>query len=140
MTGEQNLKKLLSSMRPELGDETYVFCTGLDSSRLSQSDVIMEFKEEEGSTYIIPLKDAERLKIPYQYPCRRITLKVHSSLNAVGFLAVITKALAENGISVNPVSAYYHDHLFVPEERANDALRIISSLAASSSGEACANR
>jgi hypothetical protein len=49
-------------------------------------------------------------------------LTVHSSLEAVGFLAAITARLAETGISVNVVSAFYHDHLFVPHDRADEAL------------------
>jgi uncharacterized protein len=49
-------------------------------------------------------------------------LTVHSSLEAVGFLAAITARLAETGISVNAVSAFYHDHLFVPHDRADEAL------------------
>jgi len=44
------------------------------------------------------------------------------TLEAVGFLAAITARLAEAGISVNPVSAFYHDHLFVPHNRADEAL------------------
>jgi hypothetical protein len=39
-----------------------------------------------------------------------------------GFLAAITARLAETGISVNVVSAFYHDHLFVPHDRADEAL------------------
>ena len=59
-----------------------------------------------------------------------ITLEVHSSLEAVGFLAAITARLAAAGIGVNPVSACFHDHLFVPAERAEDAMSILEGLAA----------
>jgi hypothetical protein len=47
----------------------------------------------------------------------------------VGFLAAITASLAEAGISVNAVSAFYHDHLFVPVERAEDAKLLLQRLA-----------
>ena len=53
-----------------------------------------------------------------------------SSLDAVGFLAVITSALAKAGIGVNPVSAYFHDHLFVAEADAEEALAVLQGLAA----------
>jgi hypothetical protein len=58
-----------------------------------------------------------------------ITLEIHSSLDAVGFLAAITARLAEAGMGVNPVSAFYHDHLFVPADRAAEALRILETIA-----------
>ena len=54
-----------------------------------------------------------------------ISLTVHSSLDAVGFLAAITTKLAQSGISVNPVSAFYHDHLFVPVNRADEAVSLL---------------
>jgi hypothetical protein len=57
-----------------------------------------------------------------------ITLNVHSDLSAIGFLARITGALAESGISVNAVSAYYHDHLFVPINAAKRAIIILNGL------------
>jgi hypothetical protein len=69
------------------------------------------------------LEDSE-YDCQYQYPCRMITCNVHSSLEAVGFMAHLATKLAERGISVNPVSAYYHDHLFVPAKEAEEALRI----------------
>jgi hypothetical protein len=52
---------------------------------------------------------------------------VHSALTAVGFLAAITTRLAEAGISVNAVSAYYHDHLFVPWERREEAMEVLKN-------------
>jgi hypothetical protein len=42
-----------------------------------------------------------------------ITLTVHSDLEAVGLLAKVSNKLAQEGISINVVSAYYHDHIFV---------------------------
>jgi uncharacterized protein len=40
------------------------------------------------------------------FACRMITLNVHSSLEAVGFLAAITRQLAQAGMGVNPASAF----------------------------------
>jgi len=58
-----------------------------------------------------------------------ITLNIHSSLEAVGFLAAITTRLASAGMGVNPVSAFYHDHLFVPADRADEAMALLTQLA-----------
>ena len=77
---------------------------------------------------ILEKTQADRCELPYLYPCRMITLTVHSSLEAVGLLAVVTQALATEDISVNAVSAYYHDHLFVACDRAQDALNCLSQL------------
>ena len=60
-----------------------------------------------------------------------ITLNIHSSLEAVGFLAVITTHLAKLNVGVNPVSGFYHDHLFIPAERAQDVMTALSELSQS---------
>ena len=54
---------------------------------------------------------------------------MRSSLAAVGFLAAVCSRLAEVGISVNPVSGFHHDHLFVPWERREEALAVLERLA-----------
>ena len=64
------------------------------------------------------------------FRCRMIALNIHSSLEAVGFLAAITTRLAGAGMGVNPVSAFYHDHLFVPAERAEEAMGLLRQLVA----------
>jgi len=51
-----------------------------------------------------------------------ITLNIHFSLEAVGYLAVITAHLATLDVGVNPVSGFYHDHLFIPSDRSQDVL------------------
>lgn len=38
------------------------------------------------------------------------------------FLAKVSTKLASLGMGVNPVSGFYHDHLFIPEDRVDDAM------------------
>ena len=55
---------------------------------------------------------------------------MRSSLVAVGFLATVCSRLAEVGISVNPVSGFHHDHLFVPWDRREEAMAVLERGAA----------
>ena len=59
----------------------------------------------------------------------RITLQVHSSLEAVGLTARVAESLADRGISANMVAAFHHDHVFVPWPRRAEALIILENLA-----------
>ncbi|MBB34065.1 MAG: ribonuclease H family protein [Hirschia sp.] len=130
MSGDTDLARLLASMSPVLIEGVFVFASVEPGRDLAGVDVVMQFREAEGLTLVLRREDAMAQAIAADYPCRMITLNVHSSLEAVGFLAVITRALAADGISVNAVSAFYHDHLFVPEARAADAMAVLERLAA----------
>ena len=131
MTGETDLKKLLASMKPQLLPEIYVFATlPTGTSPPDRVDPIMSFREREGLTLIVMEDEARAVGLAGTFRCRMITLDIHSSLEAVGFLAAITTRLAAAGMGVNPVSAFYHDHLFVPAERAEEALAVLAELAA----------
>jgi hypothetical protein len=127
MSGETNLAVLLSSMNPILQAHEYVFCSldeKINKNWLQLSPIGM-FREKEGLTLILNRDQADKANIPYTSTFKMITLSVHSSLDAVGFLATITSKLAEKGISVNPISAYYHDHLFIPVSRATEAMELL---------------
>lgn len=130
MSGETNLSKLLGSMRPQLQPDRYVFVSlPLDRSLPDGVPPLMMFGEKEGWTCIISEQAASRAGLASTFPCHMITLSVHSSLEAVGFLATVLPRLAAAGMGVNPVSGFYHDHLFVPADRAEDAIRILEELA-----------
>jgi hypothetical protein len=116
-------------MRPELTPHTYVFATTPDLETVHAATAQMVFREAEGLTLILTRAEAERLALDYEFPCRMVTLNVHSALEAVGFLARITARLAGLGMGVNPVSAFFHDHLFVPEARAAEALEALLAMA-----------
>ena len=78
---------------------------------------------------ITALDLAEKFEFAYSYKCKMVTLDVHSSLEAVGFLASIATKLADEGLSSNSVSAFYHDHLFVKEEEAQKVVRVLEHMA-----------
>ena len=128
MSGEKNLDTLLKSMTAVLHDGVFTFATLRSAPEAARIKAKMVFEEAEGTTLILLEEDATSLGIQSEFPCRMITLNVHSSLEAVGFIARVATALASAGMGVNPVSGYFHDHLFVPSGREQDALQIIAAL------------
>jgi hypothetical protein len=130
MTGETNLTVLLASMTPCLLPGVFVFSTiPVGTALPAWLQPVMIFREAEGVTLIIERSEAIAANFPHVFPSRMITSQIQSSLEAVGFLAAITPRLAAAGMGVNPVSAYFHDHLFVPENRAVDAIKILEEIA-----------
>ncbi len=129
MAGISDLNVLIKNMKPKLFGEELIFCT-LSEEQFSKLNIplLLAFREEEGVTLILKKEDADANLLPYSGVWRMITLTVHSDLSAVGFLAKITEKLAEEGISVNVVSAFYHDHLFVPANKAEKAIEILNRL------------
>ena len=127
MSGERDLATLFSTLSAKLHPETYVFATvARVPAGLSPR---MVFVEDEAITLICTREQAETAGIPYEFPCRMITCNVHSALEAVGFIAHIATKLAAAGMGVNPVAGFFHDHLFIPEGREDDALAILADIA-----------
>lgn len=126
MSGEMDLQKLLSSLSAELHEGLYVFVTVPPEAVPIGLVPRMMFRETEGVTLIVLKEEAEAHDLPHEFACRMITLNVHSSLEAVGFIARIATELAAQGMGVNPVSGFYHDHLFIPDGREQEALRILA--------------
>jgi uncharacterized protein len=123
MVGIMELDKLLSSMEPELLENDYVFCTVPGSLKdYIPLNPIASFVEQEGLTLILDRQAAESAGIDFEGTFRQITLTVHSSLEAVGLTAAISAKLTEYGISANVVAAYFHDHIFVPADKADAAM------------------
>jgi uncharacterized protein len=131
VTSERNLKALLRDMKPEMREGIFVFCAIAEDKDIPAAiSPLLTFREREAITLVMRREEAESAGLGYQFVSRLITLTVHSSLDAVGFLAAITARLAEAGISVNAVSAFYHDHLFVPDHRADEALGLLRGMSA----------
>ena len=128
MPGETDLQKLLQGMKPKLNEGEFVFCIVDSSEAANRLNPMCMFQETEGITVIIPKQQADDAALPYSAVCAWITLTVHSSLEAVGLTAAVSKALTEANISCNVVAAYYHDHIFIPVQDAKRAMTVLMNL------------
>ena len=126
--GEKDLATLCATIKPEMAQPVYVYCSFPDFALPTGLSAIFTFREIEGLTAVIDLQDANRYTLPHTFKSRLITLKVHSSLEAVGFLAVVSAHLARAGIPCNAIAGYYHDHILVPVARADEALTVLDGI------------
>lgn len=130
VVAEKDLAKLLADLRVHHMEGVWQFVTykqGVGSKLRSlprATDSIMLMKEREGMTFIVPAKE----DTPVDNRWAWLELTVYSDLQAVGFLAKVADALASAEIPCNAVAAFHHDHLFVPESRAVEAIAAIEAL------------
>ena len=111
MSGERDLTRLLAALDPQLHPERYSFTETADPT-LKDGDFAI-VREAEGLTLVRPDPSGE---------WARISLGVHSSLDAVGLTAALSARLTDAGISANIVAALHHDHVFVQWDRRDEAM------------------
>jgi len=61
-------------------------------------------------------------------PYRLITFDIVLDLAIVGYLAVISRILADSGISIYALSTYLRDHILVKESNAETAMEVLKGL------------
>ena len=118
----------LPNLDPELHDGVYVFTTVPATANIVGLEVIATMREEEGLTLVLPEQQAEEQGFDLAFRCSWITLRVDSALEAVGLTAAFARALADESIACNVIAGTHHDHLFVPVDRAADALQCLREL------------
>ncbi len=126
-------QEMIAGMSPDLKLGEYVFCAAGDRDWMALNPLAM-FREAEGVSLILERDAAEAAGFPIAAPMALITLNVYSALDGVGLTAAVATALAEAGIACNMVAALNHDHVFVPVDRADEALAILRALQAGPSG------
>lgn len=126
MTGETDLTRLIAGMSPRLMGQDWGYATApaLPPGLTPFATVA----EDEGLTLIAPWADLRAAGLTPQGPMARITLFIHSALDAVGLTAAVSSALAAEGISANMIAGFHHDHIFVPAADAERALATLQSL------------
>lgn len=130
-SGETDLTRLMMKLDPVLAPGEFVFLTFPQARYGSHAHLepIAAFVEPEGLTLIVPRKSADdHGHQAFEAAFRMISLGAFSSLEAVGLTAAVANRLASAGISANVVAAFFHDHVFVPSQRAVEALDVLKQL------------
>lgn len=127
MAGETDLGRLLAGMAPELAgcDWGYAVVQGALPEALAWFALV---REAEGLTVVAPMAALRAAGLTAEGPMARITLTVHSALEAVGLTAAVSGALAAAGISANMVAGFHHDHIFLPAQDAEKAMAVLRDL------------
>lgn len=129
---EADLSKLLASLSVLKRDGVWRFET-IDKDEASWAELInlrdvreiaMLFQEAEGLTVITAATETT----PQDNRWVWLELSVFSDLQAVGFLAKVAAALSAADVPCNAVAAFHHDHIFVPEHKADAAIAAIKAL------------
>jgi uncharacterized protein len=137
---QPNIKRarqdMIAGMTPILQPETFIFCTSTDDAVLAAAigKSFALVRETEGVTLVLALPDAQHFGFDTSLPMARIVLEVFSALDGIGLTAAVATALADEGISCNVIAAYHHDHIFVPKDHAEQALRILQAVQKNAAG------
>lgn len=124
--GLTDLSQMLATLDPAVRDGEYVFTVVpplVASIWADQAEATVV--DDEGVTLVLQRKDADGAALPYDFIAAWITLRVRSSLAAVGLTAAVASALAKAEISCNVLAGAHHDHLLVPVARRDAAVEIL---------------
>lgn len=129
--GETHLERMLAGLAIDVRPGTFAFVSS-DAS-IPAEKVWAMIREPEGTTLVLEVETASAHGIPVDFEAAWLTVKVHSSLEAVGLTAALSSALAESGIPCNVLAGCFHDHLLVPFDRAAEAVAVLNRLRRNSS-------
>lgn len=126
MAAETDLERMLATLDVVRRPGRFTFVTGEwpDLAAVAAATI----SEEEGTTYVVVVEQAVAVGAPVGFEAAWLTLTVHSALEASGLTAAFSAALGEVGIACNVLAGYHHDHVLVPADRADDAVRVLRSL------------
>ncbi|MFE3290213.1 ACT domain-containing protein [Rhodococcus sp. NPDC059234] len=127
VSGLTDLAQILRTLDVDVRPEPYVYAT-VDPSHPAVADAQATVAEREGVTLVLRRSDADAHGLSGEFVSAWLTLTVHSSLEAVGLTAAFSSALGRAGISCNVLAGFHHDHILVPFDRRDDAVRALRDL------------
>jgi hypothetical protein len=106
----------------------YVYCSLPPGTGLGGVETAATIMEPEGISVVLREQEAVARGWKVLFRAAWIQFGLVSALDAVGLTAAVSQELAAAGIGCNMVAGAYHDHVFVPIERAAEALELLNKL------------
>ncbi|HEY4583133.1 MAG TPA: ACT domain-containing protein [Lysobacter sp.] len=128
MSGETDLAMMLRTLDVEPREGTWVLLTRPAPDATLDAQAAARIDEREGITYVVPEHVAHQHGGSPGFVAAWLSLRVHSSLDAVCLTAAVSCALADAGIACNVLAGFHHDHLLVPAARRDDAITALHAL------------
>lgn len=119
---------MLASLHAVRMPGIYVYCSLPRGTEPGGVAVAASIVEPEGMSIVVQEQEAVARGWQVLLRAAWIQFGLVSALDAVGLTAAVSAALAAAGISCNMVAGAYHDHVFVPVERASEALELLNRL------------
>ena len=123
-----DIESLIRTMQPALNPGCYAFATPVNDRPIDLESVIAFIREPEGTSVVLSEDLALEQGLQIYFRAAWITLTVNSDLKAIGLTAAFATALGRANISCNVIAGCYHDHIFVPIELADLAMRTLRQL------------
>lgn len=108
---------LAASVIAEISDP---FCVLI----VDKDEVTLVLPHEAPEEFESRLRDAALSEARY----RLITIDVELEPDLIGFMALVSRALADAGVGVFPYAAYTRDHILIPEPQIDAALTALKAL------------
>jgi hypothetical protein len=126
VSGESDLASMLETLSVSRRPGTFVVSSSQNQVGVGDG-VHATIVENEGVSVVADLGAANENGWAYDFECAWLTVDVHSSLDAVGLTAAVAERLASRGIACNVLAGFYHDHLLVAVDRADEAIASLTS-------------
>lgn len=125
---QTDLARMLATLQVDVRAGEYVFVSAARAQSLPLELAHASVVEDEGLTCVLRREDADARGLAYDFVAAWLSLRVHSALQAVGLTAAVSRVLAERGIACNVLAGFHHDHLLVPVDRREEAVRVLHGL------------
>lgn len=140
MEVEEGVKELLSRTEIQIDNEEYIIVSinrnQEEKARKALTDlapfssITYDYKEISIVTKISEWNKVKKNFILFEKdgPFRLITFNIVLDLSIVGFMATISKKLADAGISIYAISTFLRDHILVHSDEAEKAIIVLENL------------